>query len=83
MSDTDQMVLWYFVYDDQIQISRAVWLRKMENLAMIFCYLWLTEKLWLLGGTAPQSPPFKTLITLLPVTFSQLDPQLGVVGEKG
>ena len=28
--------------------------------------------------------PFKTLITLLPVTFSQLDPQLGVlVVEKG
>ena len=24
------------------------------------------------------SPPKKTLITLLPVTFSQLDPQLGV-----
>ena len=22
----------------------------MENLAMTFCYLWLTEKLWLLGG---------------------------------
>ena len=40
------------------------------------------------GGTAPRSPPpessFKTLITLLPVTFSQLDPQLGVlVVEKG
>ena len=27
-------------------------------------------------------PPFKTLITLLPVTFSQLDPQLGVVWGK-
>ena len=48
---------FYFVCDDQIQISCAVWLRKMENLAMTFCYLWLTEKLWLLGDTAPQSPP--------------------------
>ena len=39
------------------------------------------------GGHNPQSPPlhlFKTLITLLPVTFSQHDPQLGVlVVEKG
>ena len=35
------------------------------------------RKLWLLGGTAPAEPPFKTLITLLPVTFSQLDLQLG------
>ena len=26
----------------------------------------------------PSSPPYKTFITLLPVTFSQLDPQLGV-----
>ena len=24
-----------------------------------FCYLWLTEKLWLLGGTAPKSSPLK------------------------
>ena len=28
----------------------------MENLAVNFCYLWLTEKFWLLGGTAPQTP---------------------------
>ena len=28
-------------------------------------------------GHSPAEPPFKTLITLLPVTFSQLDPQLG------
>ena len=35
-------------------------------------------------GHSPAEPPFKTLITLLPVTFSQLDPQLGVlVVEKG
>ena len=44
------MVLWYFVCADQIQIAHAVWLRKMENLAMTFFYLWLREKLWLLGG---------------------------------
>ena len=30
------------------------------------------------GGHSPQEPPFRTLITLLPVTFSQLGPQLGV-----
>ena len=32
------------------------------------------------GGQSPppSQPPFKTLITLLPVTFSQLDLQLGV-----
>ena len=36
------------------------------------------------GGHSPAEPPLKTLITLLPVTFSQLDPQLGVlVVEKG
>ena len=76
----------YFDCDDQIQISCAVWLRKMENLAVTFCYLWLTEKLWLLGRGGegqPHKAPFKTLITILPLTFSQLDPQLRVrVGEK-
>ena len=30
------------------------------------------------GGHSRLKPPFKTLITLLPVTFTQLDPQLGV-----
>ena len=36
------------------------------------------------GGQSPPEPPFKTYITLLPVTFSQLDPQLGMlVVEKG
>ena len=30
------------------------------------------------GGAQPPRAPFKTFITLLPVTFSQLDPQLGV-----
>ena len=28
-------------------------------LALTFCYLWLTEKLWLMGGIAPQTPPLK------------------------
>ena len=54
----------------------------MENLAMTFCYLWLTEKLWLLGGGGG-GRPLKTLITLLPVTFSQLDLSWVLVGEKG
>ena len=40
----------------------------MENLVVTFCYLW----------QPPTETPFQTLITLLPVTFSQLDPQLGV-----
>ena len=35
------------------------------------------------SGHSPPQPPFKTLITLLPVTFSQLDLQLGVGWEKG
>ena len=35
------------------------------------------------GELCPTESPFKTLITLLPVTFSQLDPQLGVDWEKG
>ena len=30
------------------------------------------------GGHSPSEFPFETLITLLPVTFSQFDPQLGV-----
>ena len=34
-------------------------------------------------GHSPSEPPFKTLITLLPATFSQrVDPQLGVLGWK-
>ena len=34
---------------------------KIENLAVTYCYLWLTEKLWLLGDTAapPPEPPLK------------------------
>ena len=52
-------LLIFLLCDDQIQISCAVWLRKMENLAVTFCYLWLTEKLWLLRSTAPKSPPLK------------------------
>ena len=36
------------------------------------------------GGHSPPEPPFKTLITLLPVHFSKLDLQLGLlVVEKG
>ena len=65
LSVPEHCLSFYFIFDDQIQISCAVWLLKMENLAMT-CYLWLTEKLWLLGGHSP--PPqahFKTLITLL------------------
>ena len=77
LSVPEHCLSFYFVCDDQIQISCAVGLRKMENLAATFCYLWLTEKLWLQGGCTPP-PPYKTIITLLPVTFSQLDPQLGV-----
>ena len=30
------------------------------------------------GGYSPPESPFRTLIALLPVTFSQLEPQLGV-----
>ena len=64
------LLIFLLVYDDQIQISSAMWLRKMENLPVTFCCLWLPEKLWLLGGKPPRDP-FKTLITLLPVSFSQ------------
>ena len=74
LSVPEHCLSFYFVCDDQIQISCAVGLRKMENPAATFCYLWRTEKLWL-----PRPPtPYKTFITLLPVTFSQLDPHLGV-----
>ena len=59
LSVPEHYLSFYFVCDDQIQISCAVWLRKMENLAVTVYYLWLTEKLWLMGGTAPQSPPLK------------------------
>ena len=58
LSVPEQHLSFYFDCDDQIQISCVVGLRKMENLAVTFCYLWLTEKLWLLGGTAPPDPPF-------------------------
>ena len=62
LSVPEHCLSFYFVCDNQIQISCAVWLHKMENLAMTYCYLWLTEKLWLLGGTAPKRPPLKHLL---------------------
>ena len=78
MSVPEHCLTLYFVCDDQIQISCAVWLRKMENLAVTVCYLWLAGfGSWGAQPPTPE-PPFKTLITLLPVTFSQLNPQLGV-----
>ena len=61
-----------------IQISCALWLCKMLNLTVTFCYLWLTENFDSRHSPPPPRAPFKTLITLLPVTFSQLDLQLGV-----
>ena len=64
LSVPEHCLSFYFVCDDQIQISCAMWLRNMEYLSMTFCYLWLTEKLWLLGAQPPPpEPPFKTLIT--------------------
>ena len=68
--------------DDQIQISCAVWLRKMENLAMNFLLSVINRKalapVWHPLPPSPE-PSFKTFITLLPVTFSQIDPQLRVL----
>ena len=64
LSVPEHCLSFYFVDDNQTQISCAVWLRKMENLAVTFCYLWLTEKLRLLGGIAPPppSPPLESSI---------------------
>ena len=66
-----------FTLSVMIQISCALWLCKMEYRSNRDLLLSVTNrKLWLQA----QSPraPFKTLIALLPVTFSQLDLQLGV-----
>ena len=55
----------------------------MENLVITNLLLSVTNRKALAPeGHSPTEPPFKTLITLLPVTFSQLDPQLGVVWGK-
>ena len=54
----------------------------MENLAATFCYLWLTEKLWLLGAqpqTLQPPPPLQNIYYITTshfLTFSQLNPQL-------
>ena len=47
---------------------------------MTFCY---NRKTLAPRGPSPQEPSFKTFITLLPVTFSQLDPHWVLAGEKG
>ena len=65
LSVPEHWLSFYFICDDQIQISCAVGLRKMENLAATFCYLWLTEKLW------PLSPP-PNLQNIYYITTSQL-----------
>ena len=60
---------FYFVCDDQIRISCAVW-RKMENLAATFCYLWLTKKLWLL-------PPLQNIYYITTSHFLTTQPAIG------
>ena len=75
------------------QISCTVWLRKMENLAMTFYYLWITETLWLLGGgggggTAPQSPqkppPPLNINYITTSHFLTTQPAVGCwLGKKG
>ena len=53
-------------------------LRKMENLAETFCYLWLTEKLWLLGGTAPDPPhPLQNIYYITTSHFLTTQPAIG------
>ena len=78
LSVPEHCLSFYFVCDDQIQISCAVGLRKMENLAATFCYLWLTEKLLLLGGTAPDPPhPLQNIYYITTSHFLTTQPAIG------
>ena len=77
LSVPEHCLSFYFVCDDQIQISGAVWLRSMENLTETFCYLWLTEKL-APPPLPPPPPPHENINYITTSRFSQLGPQLGV-----
>ena len=52
-------LLIYFTLSVMIQISCAVWLRKMENLTVTFCYLWLTENFG--SRNSPPPPPIRKM----------------------
>ena len=68
--------------DDQIQISCVIMQDGESSRDLLLSVT--NRKALAPGGHSPRRSPFKTLITLLLVTFSQLDPQLGVlVVEKG
>ena len=83
LSVPEHCLSFYFVCDDHIQISCTAWLRKMENPALTFCYLWLTEKLWLLGGKAPQTPTLKHLLHYYQSLSHNSTSSWVLVGEKG
>ena len=79
LSVPEHCLSFYFVCDDQIQISCAVGLENGESSRDLLLSV-TNRKALAPGGHSPPDPhpPYKTFITLLPVTFSQLDPQLGV-----
>ena len=77
LSVPEHCLSFYFVCDDQIQISCAVGLRKMENLAATFCYLWLTEKLWLLGAQPPDLHPLQNIYYITTSHFLTTRPAIG------
>ena len=87
LSVPEHCLSFYLVCDDQIKISCAVWLCKIENLAVTFCYLWLTEKLWLLWGSvlrANAPTPFYNINYIATSHFLTTRPAVGCwVGKKG
>ena len=83
LSVPEHCVSFYFVCDDQIQISCVITQNGESSRDILLSET--NRKALAPGGHSPHPTPrapFKTLITLIPVTFSQLDPQLGVVWGK-
>ena len=77
LSVPEHFLSFYFVCNDQIQISCCVITQNGESSRDLLLSV-TNRKAFAPRGHSPLEPPFKTLNTLLPVTFSQLDPKLGV-----
>ena len=78
LSVPEHCLSFYFVCDDQSQNFLCCVITQNGESSHDLLLSVTNRKALAPGGTAPKTPFSLTLITLLPVTFSQLDPQFGV-----